>query len=490
VRGGAWLSSWTICFAVGVVFLTTCAQQVYAFRMEGYLRSHLYLRQERLRDPDEEYYLPIRQYMTLHLSEFSQPGWSFHSSGWVRQDLTNDESDYAFHRADDSFESELLTGYLEYRDPNRFENYARFGRQYVFWGGIYERFDGATISRELPGGHGWALFGGIPAISDYDNSRTRNRVGGARVWFRPVLGSELGFTYVRKTEAGDLDREVWSQDFFWRPCHWLEISEHASYDDITDTVVDWAVYAALKPHHTMKLSFSYDESIPGALLPATSILSVFSNDKIQEFAVGLDWYPDPNWSAWAEVVNYNTESPGGKFPEHRVDGRSYWEYRLGTRYYYADDAHMSLELRHVDPPERGIPFVEGSDEYESIDNGFDRLRFTNHCWLNEMCWTSFDVGATHYRDGVNGSRQSFDVSTTLGFRPSSRLEASATLRYVDSAVDNTEFQGLFTVTYWFDRRIKNGVTQDLLLERDHRDSRWRPHTTLPVERKYSGNRIE
>jgi hypothetical protein len=58
----------------------------------------------------------------------------------------------------------------------------------------------------------------------------------------------------------------------------------------------------------------------------------------------------------------------------------------------------------------------------------------------------------------------------------------ATVRYIDSAIDNTEFQALLSVTYWFDKRMSGGVTEDLLerAERDRGSNKWYPHTTLPV----------
>ena len=472
------------CLALGLCLIWGLVKipPVHALRMEGQLRSHVYLREERLLDPDEDYFLPIRQYMTLHLTEFSQNGWSFHGSGWVRQDLW-DQSDYAYYQADDSFESELLTGYFQWQDPRQPNTYARFGRQYVFEGGLYERFDGVLWSKQLDGGHGYSLFGGLPVISDY-GGKSNDRVGGGRVWVRPFLGSEVGLSYVYRTDDSDLDREAFTQDFFWRPLYWVELSEHVTYDTITDEIIDLGLFAGLKFHPCAKFTLSYDETIPGALLPQTSVLSVFSNDEIKEIAAGLEFTPDRDWRLWLEAVRYDSDSPGGANPLFHVPGNSYWEYRLGTRYYYQDDSSLSLELRHVEPPEQGIAFVEGDDRYESIDNGFDRLRFTDHHYFSTWLWASWEAAATLYRDPVNGSPHSFSLSQSVGYRPTKRLEAVGTLRYVDSAVDNTEFQVLFSVTYWFDKRMVGGVTQDLIGDNPGYGGRWLPHTDLPVPAVY------
>lgn len=452
--------------------------------MQGSFRSHLYLREDRMVDPIEEYFLPVRQYLNLNLSEFAGPNWSFHGAGWVRQDLAG-RSYFTNVHADDRFESELSYGYLEWRDPLRPETYAKFGRQYVFWGGVYERFDGITYSKEFDSGNGVAIFGGIPAFSDY-GGKSDDEVYGGRFWLRPFDSSELGFSYVRREDDHDLDREVFNQDFFWRPFHWVELEQHVSYDTITDDIVELGLYGGFKFHPKAKFSVSYDQNTPGALLPQTSILSVFSNDEIQELALGLEFYPCRDWTLWSEGVYYDHRSPGGQNPAYQIDGNGYWEYRVGTRYYYGDDASLSLELRHLDVPEQGIDFIEGDDRYESIDNGFDRLRFTNHRWLNPWCWQSFEAGATFYRDEVDGSPRSFDVSSTLGYRPRKQLEAVATLRYIDSAVDNTEIQALFSVTYWFDKKMSGGRTEDLLerAERDQGSRKWYPHTTLPVSAVY------
>ncbi|MCB9769730.1 MAG: hypothetical protein H6752_16155 [Candidatus Omnitrophica bacterium] len=450
----------------------------YAVRMQGSLRTHLYLREDRLDDPIEEFFMPVRQYLTLHVDELNAPGWSFHGSGWVRQDL-GDRSDYTQITYDSRLESELLTGYLEWRDPKMPATYARFGRQYVFWSGINERFDGATYSKELPSGNGYAIFGGIPAFSDY-GGKSEDLVGGGRVWFRPLDSSELGFSYAKREDDGDLAREVFNQDFYWRPFYFWELEQHISYDTITDQIVELGLYSGLEFHPKAKFTVSYNETIPGALLPSTSLLSVFSNDKIQETAFGLDFYPTSDLRFWSEAVYYDSRSPGGTIERHHVQGKGYWEFVLGGRTYYGDDATVSLELRHLQPPEQGVPFIENDSRYESIDNGYDRLRFTTHRWFNDWCWQSLELGATYYRDRVNDSPHSFDASWSCGYRPRKQLEAVATLRYIDSAVDNTEIQALLSVTYWFDKRIENGGTVDLYEQRDPREKRWLPQTALPT----------
>ncbi|NUN95209.1 MAG: hypothetical protein HUU16_03455 [Candidatus Omnitrophica bacterium] len=469
---------------VGGMLVAVCGPRAWALRMEGSLRSHLYLREERLRDPHEEFYAPLRQYMTLHVTEFNTPGWSFHGAGWFRQDF-GEESNYPYPDADDPFESELLTGYLEWRDPRQPNTYARFGRQFLFEGTLYERFDGVSFSKQFHGGHGFSLFGGAPVISDY-GGRSEDRVGGGRLWIRPWSGAELGGSYVRRTDNRELDRETFSQDFFWRPFHWVEFSEQATYDTITDEIVDLSLFSAFKFHPRAKFTLSYDESIPSALLPQTSVLSVFSNDKIEELAASLEFSPDRDWRLWGTLVRYDSESPGGANPLFHVEGKPYWEYRLGTRYHYSDDGHLSLELRHLEPPEQGIRFIEGDERHESIDNGFDRIRITNHHWVNNWFWVSTDAAATYYRDEVNGSPHSFSVGQTLGYRPTKRVEAVATLRYIDSAVDNTEFEALFSVTYWFDRRILGCGSQDLPADPPGYGGRWLPHSEIPAPAVYRG----
>jgi hypothetical protein len=455
--------------------------------MEGFLRSHLYAREDRILYPeDEEFYFPVRQYMTLHLSELGAPGWSFHGAGWVRQDLA-ENSDYAYYAADQSFESELLSGYLEWRDPLQPNTYFRAGRQYFFPGGVYERFDGLTWSKQFQCGHGYALFGGSPVIHDYEGNNN-DRVGGGRAWVRPWMGAELGVSYAYKTDNGEVDREIIGQDFFWRPAHWMELSEHVVYDRISQEIVDLGLFAGLKFHPRAKLTLSYNEVIPGALLPKTSVLSVFSNDVIQDLAVGLEYDLCRNWRFWTEGIRHDSESPGGANPAFHVEGRPYWEYRLGGRYDYGDNCHLLLELRHLEPPEQGIGFVEGDYRYESIDNGFDRIRLADHHYFNPYWWTSWEIAVTSYRDPVDNDTASYSVAQTLGYRPSKRIEAVATLRYEDSAVDNTEIQALFSVTYWFDKRMNDGVTQDLLADPPGYGGRWLPHTDLPVPAFYRGPR--
>lgn len=473
-------------FCVAVLAVCLFCPHSHSLRMQGSFRTHLYLRQDRLRDPIEEYFLPTRQYLTLNVTELNAPGWSFHGNGWARQDLAG-RSEYTEVHYDDRLESELLTGYLEWRDPQMPATYARFGRQYVFWSGINERFDGASYSKQLPSGHGYALFGGIPAFSDYEGRRD-DRVGGGRVWFRPFDSAELGFAYSKREDDGDLDREIFNQDFFWRPFHFLEIEEHISYDTITDQIAELGLYAGLQFHPKAKFTASYNETIPGALLPSTSILSVFSNDKIQELAFGLDYFPTNDLRFWTEAIYYDSRSPGGEVPRHQTQGNGYWEFVLGGRCYYSEEASVSLELSHLQPPEQGVPFIEDGYRYESIDNGYDRLRFTTHRWFNDWCWQSLELGATYYRDRVDGSPTSFDASWTCGYRPRKQLEAVATVRWIDSAVDNTEFQALLSVTYWFDRRMEGGRMSDLMDDRDSRETRWQPHTVLPTALYWEGDR--
>jgi hypothetical protein len=454
----------------------------HALRMEGYLRSNLYLREDRQIDPYEEYFLPVRQYMTLHLSDFAGPEWSFHGSGWARQDLAA-ESDYAYCASDGRFDSELLTGYFQWQDLRQPNTYMRIGRQYLFWGGIYERFDGLAWSKQFCNGHGIALFGGIPSFSDY-GSTTNDRVWGGRGWIRPWEAAELGLSYVRKTDEGDLDRETVTQDFFWRPLYWVELSEHVTQDLITEDIVDAGLFAALKFRSDAKFTVRYDERIPGLLLPQTSILSVFSNDTIKELAAGLEYSLDRDWRLWGEAIRYESDSPGGSNPDYKVDVQPYWEYRAGARYYYGDDSSLSIDVRHLERPAQGIPYMVDETRYETINNAFDRIRLTDHHWFNPWWWSSGELAATLYRDPVNGSDSSFSFSETLGYRPTKRVEAVATLRYEDSAVDNAEFQALFSVTYWWNKRICGGQSQDLLGDPKGYGGRWLPHSELPVPAVY------
>jgi len=279
-----------------------------------------------------------------------------------------------------------------------------------------------------------------------------------------------------------------AQDFFWRPLYWVELSQHVSYDTITDRIAEFGLFGGFKFNPKAKFTISYEESIPGVLLPQTSILSVFSNDQIQELTLGIEFYPDPQWTLWSEAVYFDSRSEGGKNPRYRVRGHGYWEYRVGTDYSYGDDSLLSLEIRHLGVPEQGIPFVEDNPRYESIDNGYDRIRLTNHHWFNDYCWGSLEAAGTFYRDPVNGSPRSFDVSTTLGYRPRRQLEAVATVRYIDSAVDNAEIQALLTVTYYFDKHIRDGVAEDLLAKPRGRTGRWLPYTRFPVPAVYGGKR--
>lgn len=153
---------------------------------------------------DDQTVAPAYEYLQVDIGQASQEGFSFHTYGWGRYDLA--DNDYFESRGlDGPGDGELLYGYVQYFHAASGMD-IRAGRQNVFDGVGNEAVDGLRISGDLGYGLVASAYGGQPVGYTDVNDRDGDSIYGGRLGYRQSRYGELGVSY-KNLENDDLTVE-------------------------------------------------------------------------------------------------------------------------------------------------------------------------------------------------------------------------------------------------------------------------------------------
>jgi hypothetical protein len=148
--------------------------------------------------------LPVYEYLNADVGELEGPGLSFHAYGWGRHAFGGEFFE-------DRNEGEFLYGFAQYSGAAN--NLAvRLGRQYVFEGASNTSIDGLRVTSDVTDYFRASAYGGLPvSLADVDG-RSGDRVWGGRISHHLAAFYDVGVSYNRTTDDGDLQRETLAID--------------------------------------------------------------------------------------------------------------------------------------------------------------------------------------------------------------------------------------------------------------------------------------
>ena len=228
---------------VGLLSSLFVALTAYAVDLDGQSRTYLHSR-ETINDDN---LLPLFEYLDFRIDEFAIPELSFHLGGWIRQDLTRDQS---FDQR--SFNGDLQYAYLGYhlKQANARMN---LGRVLVYDGVASELVDGISLRSDLRGGFGFSAYGGSPAETDYDD-RDGDSIFGGRLshelpgWYR------IGLSYLKEKNDGNDFRSEEGVDVRLFPGKRLEVYGRSTYNEETSDWAEHSYYATFKAFDRLRFS--------------------------------------------------------------------------------------------------------------------------------------------------------------------------------------------------------------------------------------------
>jgi hypothetical protein len=364
--------------------------------------------------------VPFYEYLTVRADNLGVKGLSVEFAGWGVIDF-GDRFDpthaaripqYTDAWNHQGVGGDIMVGTITYRGLNdRLE--LRLGRQFMFMGAPYSTdFDGLSVRYKLPYSLDVAVYGGAATPRDATAGRdSENGVFGGRVGWSQLDRGGLGVSFLEElTDDGDLVRQQLGLDgFVLLPKH-VDLAGTALWDLVEGTFEEAMVTAAWLPLPRLKLAVDYTYLVPSAIIPKTSIFSVFSDATYQD--LGLDVYyrltPELRLSAQARGRFYSEGNNGVLLG---VGGR----YLLGHR------------LREV----VGLDFERLTTKDTDLRNsGYYQVRAYGSVEPVTRLLLTADLFYFHFDNAVyNGNtvRDAGSVNATASYRINDRMDALVSL---------------------------------------------------------------
>ncbi len=351
------------------------------------------------RDPSTVLYqAPFYEYVTLGGDDLGTPGFSFHVTGFGGVNATAAKQMDQVWRGTDwtdasRFSGDVLVGTLEYHTPKNLF-YVRAGRQVLYEGaganvmmdGVYVRVR-PDIALEVSAFGGWVPY---PQF-DYQTGRA---VYGGRVAYNPWDWGRIGVSYVE--ERQDLEGESTRSrsnlgiDYDFRRWRQFELTGALVVDLIGRGLQENRTYATVNLDEGVSLTVDYGLFNPSALIPKTSIFSVFNNSHYH--ALGLD-------------VNYRGNGWMG------IDGYFRWFFYGGGDNGYQAGLKPTLTFGKGKEGMVGVEAVR----VKNIDNGYWEARAFGTYRPHPAVDLTANVENYFYDSEFKGYQRSHIVGITAGW---------------------------------------------------------------------------
>lgn len=245
---------------------------------------------------------PAYEYLQFDLGSRETKGLSFHFYTWGRADL----ADSGFYS--DSTSGEVLYGYLQYtRDVNNLD--VRLGRQYIFAGVGDQSIDGLRVSGDVSPYFSVSAYGGLPVALDTTSGRSGDSTFGGRVSNHYKSLYDLGVSYKKVQNDGDLAEEKMGVDLS------LALPEGISVYGLSTLNLDsggWAEHSYEVRFHLKDVQFrpffqryNYDDYFRTTAESANPFRFLAgTNETLTVYGSDATWRSDP-WEAGLKFKYYN-----------------------------------------------------------------------------------------------------------------------------------------------------------------------------------------
>lgn len=198
---------------------------------------------------------------------------------------------------------DVMTGYVR-ADFLKRRLLVRAGREQVGLGTArMVQIDGGDVAVRLPGGIGLTGYVGSPVSQRFQsrgelkswNPAGGNFAYGGRLSYTLSLpglsgrGLEVGASAAVVTDDGDTARQDLGVDFRAQPVRWLNLNGYGVYSLYAERFAEGDVMLSGPLARRLHVSADWRFTRPELLLPQTSILSVFSSERRNDFGGGLSY---------------------------------------------------------------------------------------------------------------------------------------------------------------------------------------------------------
>jgi hypothetical protein len=214
-----------------------------AVDLNGESRTYLQSRE----DTDDHQVLPLFEYLDFTLNDFANRELSFHFGGWVRQDLTHEQS----------FDNRSFNGDLQYAyvgiQKEKANAMMNLGRVLVYDGVASELVDGLSVRTDLGGNFGISAYGGIPVETDFDD-RDGDAIYGGRISHELPNWYRVGLSYLKERNDSRDFRSEAGVDLRLFPGKRFELYGRSTYNGETSGWMEHAYYLTLGPFEKLRFS--------------------------------------------------------------------------------------------------------------------------------------------------------------------------------------------------------------------------------------------
>lgn len=297
--------------------------------------------------------------------------------------------------AQDPLGADLQLLYAEARVLDR-RLHVRAGRQLIFDGATPRvvHVDGASLDFRIARGFGVRAYGGAPVVPLF-GPRPADVQTGARVYYSPSFGNELGASYtygfgLETFGAAAISRHEVGLDGRWAVRRDVLLTAAGIWSVADSRLVEAELMPRWFVRPDVELYAHLRRTAPDLWLPRTSILSVFADDERDEWGGGVYWAPMRRLSLTADGRYLRMVDGSG----HDVRARG--TYRLGFR----NRAQVGAEVRQLRIPENG--YVLG------------RVFATHR--ITEQLFVAGDADVYFLDAPINGETTSVAASASVGWR--------------------------------------------------------------------------
>jgi hypothetical protein len=278
----------------------------------------------------------------------------------------------------------------------------RAGRQLIIEGSGTRALhvDGAFLDARLWRNVGVKVFGGAPVAPQF-GVRQEDLITGARAYYSPSWGTELGVSYTFGIDRGLVSRNDVGMDGRWALTSSLSANAYSLYSLAEQRLAEFDVGPRWSILPNLELWTAFRRTAPDLWLSRTSIFSVFAEERRDELGGGVYWEPLSRLGLSADVNNLKDDYGDGTDAGVKVS------VGVGSR----SLTKLSAQVRQLKIPDHGYTQT--------------RLGVSQKLWRELTATADGDV---YFLDTpINGQDRSYSAAASLGwgFMPQWRAGLSA-----------------------------------------------------------------
>jgi len=389
-----------------------------AATLSGDSRTYVQSRQA----TDASKVLGAYEYLDFVLQNFDDETITFHSGGWLRYDLKEEE----FGR---KTSNDLQYSYLSFKQKTG-NTIVNLGRVMVFEGVAAERVDGLYARTDLVNNFTVAAFGGVPVETELELPGNNSIYGGSLTQQVPGL-YRIGLSYLREEKRSADFRKEEGVDLWFLPFSKVELVGRSSYNAVTAAWMEHNYSLVLGPFDKLRLttdvsSISYKDYFTGTTNAAF------------KFKAGL-LDPKETMSLVGETISYAAT----KAVNISLDYKAY-------SYDIAGDAkYFGGTIGYSSPASGGAGL-----SLHRMAGDADRLRYSEYrvyCFKKiDKTDIALDVLDVKYDNAISGVSNAYSATVAAGYELTEKLKLGADIEYSKNPDFDKDVRAFIKAIYRFD----------------------------------------